>query len=50
MDITLGCDCGVKIAEATRDDNASFNLECSECGAIYAVTITPLHRGGVEEG
>ena len=50
MDITLGCNCGVEISEATRDaENPSFNLECSECGAVYAITITHLRRGAAEK-
>ena len=44
MEFTCSCTCGSEISGFTRgsDTEAEFTLECEDCGAVYAVTVTRL--------
>lgn len=44
MDIDFECQCGSQTSLLTRSSNGeiNFHMQCDDCEAMYAVTITPL--------
>jgi len=46
MEIAFDCECGEEVSDFTRGEGSeiSAHLQCDSCGAVYAVTITPLQR------
>lgn len=49
MEFQFDCECGESVSTFTRGDAHEINTRicCDECGAVYAVTITPI--GTVDE-
>lgn len=47
MEFEFDCVCGNPVSDFTRGDPSEVDLivECSDCGAIYALTVTQIRTG-----
>jgi uncharacterized Zn finger protein len=46
MEVEFSCDCGHDISEFTRGDaTKNARIECSNCGAVWTLTLTNIRTG-----
>ena len=47
MEFEFSCNCGCDVSGFTRGETteASFQLQCEDCDAVYAVTVTRIQDG-----
>lgn len=51
MKIAFSCDCGAEISDFTRGaEQADLQVQCKDCGSLYAVTITQIQAGDNQRG
>lgn len=48
MEFEFTCECGRTVSDLVRNngEETSFQVPCEDCGAIYAVTVTQIRKGG----
>jgi len=48
MRFEFECDCGEAVSDTVRGRGVTktdFQIQCDDCGAVYAVTVTQLQEG-----
>lgn len=47
MEFEFSCECGQSVSDFIRNNTkeASFQVPCEDCGAVYAVTVTQIREG-----
>jgi uncharacterized Zn finger protein len=49
MEVNFECECGHDVTDFTRGGaSKSATIECTECGAVWTVTLTNIRSGNTD--